>query len=347
MESGVSVDVDTLRESARLHMRRALHAWCQSDNDMAVLHGGIAFEHIAKAALAARHPSLLADGRDFPTLLHAAGLGVHASSPPTMAKTLGALEAFKRATVLIPMPVTERDVQPLLTARNGVAHLGMHDVAQTGDALAVAIKVVDTILADIGEGDADFWGPYRNHRDDLPFMQRMGVEGIRKHALEEATEALAEAHKDVDEQFKADMRNAFKAWHEQWTEERSIAEQVFAVKVNYAKKLYRISQKKKLHAAQLKKLANMDEIRKWSKPGECDTSYSKCPVCGYRRGLVRAVIDDDGEIASSYPRMCHPVMYDCPVCGLELDGWAELSMIGIPDHYFVGSSGERMDNVEV
>ncbi|QIY95650.1 hypothetical protein HEP87_18430 [Streptomyces sp. S1D4-11] len=339
------MDVETLRESARLHMRRALHAWCNADHDMAVLHGGIAFEHITKAGLAARHPSLLADGRDFPTLLHAAGLGSHAPNPLTAAKTLGALEAFKRAMALIPMPVTERDVQPLLNARNGVAHLGMHDVAQTGDALAVAVKVIDVVLADIGEGDADFWGPYRSSRSDLPSMQRMGIEGMRKQA---AVEALADAQAKADEQIKEDTRKAIREWHAQIEEERSVAEQVFAVKIHYAKKLYRIAKKKNLHAAQLKKLANFDEVRKWSRPDECDTFYSKCPVCGYNRGIIRAAIDEDGDdFTDSNVRLCHPNMYDCPVCGLELDGWAELSMIGVSEHYYVEFRNGRAHRFEL
>jgi hypothetical protein len=47
------------------------------------------------------------------------------------------------------MPVKERDIDPLLTARNGVAHLGAHNDAITHDALALAVTVADAVLTDL------------------------------------------------------------------------------------------------------------------------------------------------------------------------------------------------------
>jgi HEPN domain-containing protein len=321
------MDAGLLRESASRQMRRALHAWCQGDHDMAALHGGIAFEHIVKAGLAMRHPSLLADARDFSTMLHAAGLGDQAGTPLAKVKTLGAAEAFKRLRSLIPVSITERDIDSLLTARNGVAHMGFHDSTQTAEALTQAVAVTDAVLADIGEGDIDFWGPYRDQRHDLAKLQRDALEEMRSQMLREAAEA-AEWEKDP---LRA-LMNSIKPALEQ---EREIAEKVLATKVRYAQKLYRICTRQRLYASDMKRLAKMAEIRKWSHPDECNQTNSRCPVCGYIDGVLRARVGEDGgEVADENVRECFAEMFDCPVCGLELDGGTEISAAGLKIHYY-------------
>jgi hypothetical protein len=315
-------------------MRRALFAWSNGDHDMAVLHGGIAFEHIVKAALAARHPSLLSDGRDFSTLLHAAGLSDHAPAPATHARTLGAAEAFKRSRTLLQLSVSERDVEPLLTARNGVAHLGAHDKTQSAMALTVAVTVTDAVLADIGEGDHDFWGPYRSRRHDLYQLQADTLADARQRAIAEFEEERERRAAAADEG-GASLRELLKPLIEHEEELRAAAQDIVTVKIRYAKKLFRIASGRQTTAADLKRLARMADIRKWYRPEECDESFARCPVCGYTRGVLRARIGPDGgEILDKHVRECFAVMFDCPVCGLELDGRPELQVSGLETHYY-------------
>ncbi|WUH90308.1 hypothetical protein OG900_09485 [Streptomyces sp. NBC_00433] len=311
------MDVEHLRESARIQMRRSLAAWRLADNDMAVLHAGIGFEHIVKGALAARHPSLLVDGRDFASMLHAAGLGQHASAPEENVKTLGAAEAYKRLRTLMPISITERDVELLLTARNGVAHLGRHDRSQTASALALAVAVADAVLADIGDGGIDFWGPYADGRHALAKMQEEALEEARQEALR-----AAEFQKQLE-------GGPFNFWLREikpiWRQEQEIARGVLSAKMRYAAKLYRICNREKLSASELKKRAKMAEIRVWSKSDEYSTSHGRCAVCGYKLGVLRSRIIPDMNSGSTE---LLPEMFDCPMCGLELDGIFELSVIG-------------------
>ncbi|WP_152627338.1 hypothetical protein [Streptacidiphilus melanogenes] len=335
------MDKDQLRESALLQMRRALYAWSNGDHDMAVLHGGIAFEHIVKAALAARHPSLLSDGRDFSTLLHAAGLSSHATAPATHARTLGAAEAFKRARALLQLSVSERDVEPLLTARNGVAHLGAHDKTQSAMALTVAVTVVDAVLADIGEGDHDFWGPYRSRRHDLYQLQAETLADARQRAIadfKEERERRSAAADEGGDSLRALLEPLLADAEERTAHEeelRAAVQDIVTVKIRYAKKLFRIAAGRQSTAADLKRLARMAEIRKWYRPEACDESFARCPVCGYARGVLRARIGPDGQgIPDRHVRECFAVMFDCPVCGLELDGRPELQVSGLVTHYY-------------
>ncbi|MEU7385058.1 hypothetical protein AB0A91_34950 [Streptomyces sp. NPDC042207] len=294
---------------------------------MAALHGGLAFEHIVKAGLATRHPSLLADGRDFATMLHAAGFGDQAGAPLAKVKTLGAAEAFKRLRSLLSISVTERDIDTLLTARNGVAHMGFHDVRQTADALTQAVLVTDAVLDDIGEGEVDFWGPYRDGRHDLLTMQQEALEEARRLAVQEAAEAV-EWERDPLRAFIKSIKPAIE-------QEREIAEKVLATKIRYAQKLLRICSKQHLYASDMKSLAKMAEMRKWARAGECNVTHARCPVCGYKKGVIRSRIGEDGgDVIDENVRECFAEMFDCPVCGLELDGGRELSLTGLRIHYY-------------
>ncbi|WP_327132061.1 hypothetical protein OG311_13950 [Streptomyces sp. NBC_01343] len=294
---------------------------------MAALHGGIAFEHIVKAGLAMRHPSLLADGRDFATMLHAAGFGDQAGAPLAKVKTLGAAEAFKRLRSLLAISTSERDIDSLLTARNGVAHMGFHDSNQTVEALTQAVAVTDAVLEDISEGDIDFWGPYRDQRHDLVKLQHDALEEMRRRVLQEAAEA-AEWERDP-------LRALMKSIKPALEQEREIAEKVLATKIRYAQKLYRICSRQRLHASDMKRLAKMSEVRKWPHADECNITHSLCPVCGYKEGMIRSRIGEDGgDVIDEDVRECFAEMFDCPVCGLELDGGSELSSAGLRIHYY-------------
>jgi hypothetical protein len=127
---------------------------------MAVLHCGISVEHLLKAFLASKHPSLLVDARDFSSLLHAVGEGARAAVDEHLIKSIGALECFRRVAQLTTLPMTERQVEPIFSARNGVAHLGIHETDKTDETVAMSVRINDTVLAALGADRFEYWAPY-------------------------------------------------------------------------------------------------------------------------------------------------------------------------------------------
>jgi hypothetical protein len=164
--SGSLVDSDRLLESSRKHILRGIDAWCENEQDIAVLHCGISVEHLLKAFLASKHPSLLVDARDFSALLHAAGEGAHAAVGEHLAKSIGALECFKRVTQLTALPMTERQAEPIFSARNGVAHLGLHQTDRTDETVVLSVRLNDAILTALGADPLEYWSPYAFREGD-------------------------------------------------------------------------------------------------------------------------------------------------------------------------------------
>ncbi|MFJ2015252.1 hypothetical protein ACIQJ8_34245 [Streptomyces globisporus] len=317
------MDKTSLLASGKRQMSRAMSAWCTSDNDMAVLHAGIGTEHLLKALLAARHPSLLVDGRDFNSLLHAAGQSTYAASPETKVKTIGALDAFKRAATLIIMPVKECDIDPLLTARNGVAHLGAHNDSITQDSLAIAITVADAVLTDLQEEISTFWGPWAETRLDLEQMQR-DAQTMTDQVLEVADESQLVNWEDgllepMAEEFRSGSLQS--------------AQIAVAVKVRYAKKLYRVlyygkTQEEIAEAEMVEPEADRSEY------GECLFRSVQCPVCGAEGDAAASMGNQPKRPKKgrrSRQRQEFPHYFDCYTCGLELDNRYELEVLGMAE----------------
>ncbi|MGW5048671.1 hypothetical protein [Streptomyces griseoluteus] len=322
------MDKTSLLASAQRQMNRAMSAWCTSDNDMAVLHGGIGTEHLLKALLAARHPSLLVDGRDFNSLLHATGQSTYAASPETKVKTIGALDAFKRVATLITMPVKERDVDPLLTARNGVAHLGTHDDAITHDALVIAVTLADAVLTDLQENIPTFWGPWADSRLDLEQMQRdaqiAAEQALKKVGVETADVPQMENWEDgLLEPMAEDFRSM----------SLQAAQIAVAVKVRCAKKLYRVL----YYGKTPEEIAKADIVEPQadrSEYGECLYRSAKCPVCGTDGDVQASMVNQPKRPKKgrrSRQRKEFPDYFDCYTCGLELDNRYELEVLGMAE----------------
>lgn len=321
------MDNTSLLASAQRQMNRAMSAWCTSDNDMAVLHGGIGTEHLLKAFLAARHPSLLVDGRDFNSLLHATGQSAYAAYPETKVKTVGALDAFRRAAALITMPVKERDLDPLLTARNGVAHLGAHDDAITHDALAIAVTVADAVLTDLQEDIPKFWGLWADTRQDLERMQRDAqITADQAFKRVDVEDAVGPHLEDWEDGLLEPMAQDFRSGNFQ------AAQIAVAVKVRCAKKLYRVL----YYGKTTKEIAKADMVEPEadrSEYGECLYRSVKCPVCG-TDGDVHASINNQPKLPKKKGRRTRsrgefPDYFDCYTCGLELDNRYELEVLGM------------------
>ncbi|WP_411099032.1 hypothetical protein [Streptomyces sp. x-45] len=177
---------DLLASSQRLmHLALADLGASEQQADVVVLHAGVAIEHALKAYLCSIHPSLVADGRDLPSLLHAADRGELAKKELSLIKTIGAVEAFSRVSKILDkskLTVTEAQFRVIADARNGVAHIGVHDTAKIEDLLSNGIKVVDALLVALEEDTAEYWGEFQPLHDKI-LEEKRRADLIRIEAL--------------------------------------------------------------------------------------------------------------------------------------------------------------------
>ncbi|WP_409238419.1 hypothetical protein [Streptomyces sp. PA5.6] len=139
-------------------------------HNLTILKAGVATEHLLKAYLCTIHPSLITDAKDLPTLLHAAGRPDLASKPLTMVKTIGIVEAYKRAHAILGkgrLTLDPQKFQEIADARNGVAHLAMSSAEGVERLLSLVIKVADALLTAMQEDAKRFWGLYAPVREKI------------------------------------------------------------------------------------------------------------------------------------------------------------------------------------
>jgi hypothetical protein len=126
-----------------------------------LLHAATALEHLAKAVLAARHPSLTVATNDFESLLHACGESGFARRPRAKMRTIAAGDAIGRASRFVPtVEALVPDLELLILVRNGIAHLGEASVSDADDVLVAYLKASeelrDTLDVDRGSYRGEF-----------------------------------------------------------------------------------------------------------------------------------------------------------------------------------------------
>ncbi|WP_143264159.1 hypothetical protein [Amycolatopsis kentuckyensis] len=158
------MDATRLQVSSQRWMTTGLEAFSAGEEffDFAVHHHGVALEHLLKAYLASLHPALIAEAKDFDSMLHATGHSGRATRPSTRSKTIGLAEAFSRVRKLLPrqITVTDQEFEPVLAARNGVAHAGHHDPAESRQVLTTCMRIADPLLLEVGLSSDEYWGDY-------------------------------------------------------------------------------------------------------------------------------------------------------------------------------------------
>ncbi|MFJ4853405.1 hypothetical protein [Streptomyces sp. NPDC088730] len=166
------LDAEHLVLSSRKWMDAAFTAFADgpSSEGMAVHHAGVATEHLLKAFLARIHPSLIVEGKDFNSLLYAAGQGGLVQVRGSRVKTIQLGEAYERVTRILPGKIPprpqSREPWPLADARNGVAHAGYHDRGEVIAVFVSCIKVIDPLLVELGIS-AGYWHPHEAMHDKL------------------------------------------------------------------------------------------------------------------------------------------------------------------------------------
>jgi hypothetical protein len=160
-----------LQTSSQRWLSTGLAAFAQGDGsfDFAVHHFGVALEHLLKAYLASQHPALVVEASDFESLLHATGHGDRAKRPSTRTKTIGLAVAFSRVKRLLAkkITVTEAEFEPVLAARNGVAHAAHYDSDEVMAVLTTCLRIADTVLVELGIPPEEYWGDHLQLHDHL------------------------------------------------------------------------------------------------------------------------------------------------------------------------------------
>jgi hypothetical protein len=144
-------------------MQAALEAVGRGESlDFAVHHAGVGLEHLLKAYLCSLHPALVVDAKDWPSLLHAVGHGGRSGIPASRTKSIGLKVAFDRVRGLLKpnIAVTDQAFELVSAARNGVAHIGAHDVRAARAALATCIRIATPVLTELGVDQPRYWGHY-------------------------------------------------------------------------------------------------------------------------------------------------------------------------------------------
>jgi len=210
------VEPGEIFSSSQRWMMAGLDAFSRSDGseDFVVHHIGVATEHLLKAYLASLHPAHIVEERHWESLLHATGHAGRSGIPRSRTRTIGLKTAFDRVKRLLPkISVSAQEFEPVLAARNGVAHVGHHDDGEARAVLTTVIRLAVPVLAAIEElNEVDdwaegYWGSYGQLRDDLlderttelrlgltakiarakrTFLDRLaGIEGTQRSAMVE------------------------------------------------------------------------------------------------------------------------------------------------------------------
>lgn len=162
-----------------------------------LLHAATALEHLAKAVLAARHPSLIIAAEDFDSLLHACGEPSFARRPRAKIRTITAGKAIERAGRFVPaVDNLVGDLELLILVRNGVAHLGEASESDAEDVLVPYLKASEEFRGALDLDRAAYWGEF------IDLVDSALKEHVQKARLRVET-ALAVARKEFEKRFGA------------------------------------------------------------------------------------------------------------------------------------------------
>jgi len=202
-----------LARSSGEFARSALGAMAEGRHSVFLLHAATALEHLAKAVLAARHPSLIAtaSSNNFESLLHLVGEGQHAK-PKSRIRTIGAQEAIERAARFAPECIALlEDLRLLIWVRDGVVHLADASAATVEEVLVPYLRASEELRDALGLDRSAYWGDFIDVVDSA-LREHVKEARLRvESALAVARAEFARRYGDLDEKTKAAMVAAIEA----------------------------------------------------------------------------------------------------------------------------------------
>ncbi|WP_190010339.1 hypothetical protein [Streptomyces anulatus] len=140
---------------ARTAAQKAMDDHGRGEYDEFALHGGVAFERLAKAVLVSKNPAYLAEVRNGNSEMLLYLCGDLKEKPKNGVRTVGAMEAIGR---LRSMGVLAKDEQldTLIALRNGTAHTTVGDEAKT--LLPALAANVEALMSHLHQPPSAIWG---------------------------------------------------------------------------------------------------------------------------------------------------------------------------------------------
>ena len=161
------ISQSSLLESARTWAHLAVSSYLAENFDLALPAAGISWEQICKAALFAKHPTLLVElsnGR-FDSLL--ALLDIE----PGPLRTINATESFRRVQKVYRNEIAESPQAPLnelVAIRNGAVHVGdIGAVEEVGRLMEVFVHASNGLLKILDTSSHAYWGQYEDTIESL------------------------------------------------------------------------------------------------------------------------------------------------------------------------------------
>jgi len=255
------------------------------------LYAGMAFEFLGKAVLASKHPSLIVDPKDLDSLFQVCDIEGFTNRPISALKTIGGKEVLRRCKKLLPQ---------LSSIESEFERL----IHQRNSLVHIGSLEYEKIRT-----------TYRAFLKGIIILSEyLGVEKSQ----------LFGEFKEVIENFLDETKKEI---------EKIVEEKIIRARNNFKNKF-----------------SDMDEYTKKTVIKAIENSYrlsmyeedlAECPACG-NLGVLRGSYEYEFEWPSDCfnkngdPVPCvevtmFPEEFECSICGLKLDGYDELEVIGLTE----------------
>ncbi|MFJ8470089.1 hypothetical protein [Streptomyces swartbergensis] len=149
-----SLSFESFLKGARTAAQKAMDDHARGEYDEFALHGGVAFERLAKAVLVSKNPVYLVEMRNGNSdmLMY---FGGDLALDGKKIRTVGAMEAIARLRRMGVLPKDEQ-LDQLIDLRNGTAHTTVGDEAKI--LLPALAENVEALLKHLDQPTGAFWG---------------------------------------------------------------------------------------------------------------------------------------------------------------------------------------------
>ncbi|QHC68693.1 hypothetical protein GSU68_18460 (plasmid) [Rathayibacter sp. VKM Ac-2759] len=247
---------------------------------------GSVVEHLVKAAVARIHPSLLADRTHAQSVLTLAGVALSPPLSVTELRTISYTEAMK--LLVLAQPVVARvdtDAKALVAGRNAAAHMGLVNRAVVETFAQDLVRVVGVLLPLLDTSKEEFWSAQW-----LPIAKALELE-------------------------KEDRSRA------------RVASKIARARLAYLELIDGFDESNRESTLRLleRRLSEFDFFGMDLERLDCD-----CPACGRSGWLTcerelrwqeaKPTREEMHGVSTAVPIDLIPLAFECPVCGLALDG---------------------------
>lgn len=261
------------------------------------LEAGAATEWLIRALLARSNPALLADRGHKESQLALAGVRPIASTSDHLElRTISTTDVAAHLALIHPALAFSHDVKSIMQVRNSAAHMAIVTKSSLHESVRRLVRVVSAVIPEFDVDATKFWSP----------------------RLVSVAEAIT---KDFDDETAARVASKIAAAKERI---RELTRQLPPAGVEAA-----------LTALEARRVPHRIE-------DDTEDDEYDCPACERRAWVTFVKVRDDGDLVVDYDREGEPegawlvfqvtlvpVLLQCPVCELELDG-ADDELEGLP-----------------